>query len=377
MIDYYMHPTFYDTSNADRDLGALGIRCPPLADYLPRLVDLDEGAPRDRIGRDGVTMRAVRFHATGEPGVLCLEAAPEPSPGEGEALVAVRYAGVNFLDTYLRSGLYAPGPLPAIAGKEGMGVVAALGPGVERLAVGDRVAFFEAAGSYAERVVLPADRLLRLPPGLSDEASAALPLQGMTADYLVRTIAAAAKGTTILVHAAAGGVGRLAVQLAKAARATVFGTCSTEEKATIARDAGCDEVFIYTRVDFADETLRATGGRGCDAVLDSVGRATFAGSVRATAVRGTLVLFGQSSGMVEPFSPRKVLGSRTLVSATLGDYVRDRGELALRWRRVSDDVAEGRMKLAIDRILPLGEAAEAHRLLESRATSGKLLLRVD
>ena len=322
-------------------------------------------------------MRAVRFHSTGGPEVLTVDEIDSPEPGPGEARVAVRFAGVNFLDIYLRSGLYSPGPLPAIAGKEGMGVVDALGPGVTGLAFGDRVAFFEAPGGYAAKVVLPADRLLPLPRSISDEAGAALPLQGMTADYLVRTIAAAGPGKTILVHAAAGGVGRLAVQLSKVTGATVFGTCSTEAKAAIAREAGCDEVFLYTRVDFAEEALRATAGLGCDAVLDSVGRDTFAGSVKATRVRGTVVVYGQSSGMIEPFSPRAVLGSRTLVSATLFDYVREPAELAERWTRITNDLSTGRLRLAIDRVLPLAEAAEAHRLLASRATSGKLLLAID
>ena len=209
---------------------------------------------------------------------------------------------------------------------------------------------------------------------MSDTDAAALPLQGMTADYLVRSIAAAAPGKTLLVHAAAGGVGRLAVQLAKALGATVFGTCSSAEKERIVLAAGADRVFRYTEVDFAEAALAATGGRGVDLVLDSVGRDTFARSVRATRVRGTVVVFGQSSGKIEPFSPRDVLGSRSLVSASLFDYVRDDAELHERWRRLGDDVAEGRLRVAIDRVLPLAEAAEAHRLLESRATSGKLLL---
>ncbi len=321
-------------------------------------------------------MRAIRFHANGGPEVLRLDEIAEPLPAPGEARVAVRVAGVNFLDTYLRSGLYDAGPLPAIAGKEGMGVVDALGEGVDGLKIGDRVAFFEARGGYAEKIVLPFERLLPLPDSIGDADGAALPLQGLTADYLVRTIAAVTPGSTILVHAAAGGLGRLAVQLAKAAGARVFGTCSTEAKAKVAREAGCDDVFLYGRVDFAREALAATGGRGCDVVLDSVGRDTFAGSVRATRVRGTIVLFGQSSGMIEPFSPRAVLGSRTLVSATLFDYARENGELGERWRRITADVAAGRMRLAIDRVLPLAGAAEAHRLLESRATTGKLLLSI-
>lgn len=321
-------------------------------------------------------MRAVRFHRTGDPDVLTLDRIPVPEPGSGEARVAVRFAGVNFIDLYLRSGLYDPGALPAIAGKEGMGVVETVGPGVEEVAAGDRVTFFEARGSYADQIVLPTARLLPVPAAMSDEAAAALPLQGMTADYLVRDIAEATTGTTILVHAAAGGVGRLAVQLAKAAGAIVYGTCSTEKKAAIARDAGCDEVFLYSRVDFVSEALRVTAGRGCDVVLDSVGRDTFAGSVRATRVRGKVVLFGQSSGKIEPLSPRDVLGSRTLVTATLFDYARERAELLSRWRRVGRDLAEGRLRLAVDRVLPLTAAAEAHRSLAARASSGKLLLAV-
>ena len=320
------------------------------------------------------TMRAVRIREKGGPDKLLLEEGPLPEPGPGEARVALRFAGVNFIDVYLRTGLYDPGPLPAPLGREGMGVVEALGPGVHDLAIGDRVAFCDGRSAYAERTVRPAERLVRVPEAIGDADAAALPLQGMTADYLVRTIAAAAPGKTILVHAAAGGVGRLAVQLAKSAGATVFGTCSTSEKERIARQAGADQVFRYTEVDFAAAALEATGGRGVDVVLDSVGRDTFAKSVRATRSRGTVVVFGQSSGKIEPFSPRDVLGSRTLVSATLFDYVREPAELRERWRRLVDDLAEGRLRLAIDRTLPLAEAAEAHRLLESRVTSGKLLL---
>jgi NADPH2:quinone reductase len=198
----------------------------------------------------------------------------------------------------------------------------------------------------------------------------------MTAHYLVRTIAAVKPGDTLLVHAAAGGVGLLATQLAKRAGATVLGTCSTRAKADAARAAGCDLPILYGEVDFAEAALAATGGRGVDVVLDSVGRATFAGSVRATRVRGTVVCFGQSSGMIEPFSPRPVLGSRTLVSATLRDYVRTRAELLDRWSDVAGLAAAGELRVAIDRIHPLAEAAEAHRRLESRATSGKLLLAI-
>ncbi|MGH7337221.1 MAG: quinone oxidoreductase family protein [Myxococcota bacterium] len=319
-------------------------------------------------------VRAIRIHGTGGPEVLRLDEIEAPAPQAGELRVRVAFAGVNFLDVYHRSGLYPPGPLPARIGKEGAGEIVELGAGVERFAVGERVAFFDVAGGYAEEVIVPAARALALPAGLSLDRAAALPLQGMTADYLVRTLGRVAPGDVVLVHAAAGGVGRLAVQMAKSAGATVFGTCSTAEKEAIARGAGCDHPIRYTDVDFADEVLRRTDGRGADLVLDSVGRATFAGSVRATRVRGTLVLFGQSSGMIEPFSPRAVLGSRTLVTATLFDYARERGELVERWERVVADFDAGRITLAVDSVFPLERAADAHRRLESRASAGKILL---
>jgi NADPH2:quinone reductase len=319
-------------------------------------------------------VRAIRFHESGGPEVLRHDDVPPPVPGPGQLAVALAFAGVNFIDTYLRSGLYDAGPLPAIAGREGAGTVAAVGPGVDPARVGERVAFFDAAGSYAERVVLPAARALPVPAELPLEHAAALPLQGMTADYLVRTIGGVGPGQVVLVHAAAGGVGLLAVQLAKAAGATVVGTCSTAAKERAARAAGCDHVVRYTETDFAAEVARLTGGRGCDLVLDGVGQATFRGSVSSTRVRGTLVVYGQSSGVIEPFSPRPVLGSRTLVSASLFDYARDPGELAERWARVAGAAARGELALTIDTVLPLADAAEAHRRLESRRTSGKLLL---
>jgi NADPH2:quinone reductase len=321
-------------------------------------------------------VRAIRFHAPGGPEVLRLDEVAAPLPAVGEIRVAVEYAGVNFIDCYLRGGLYDAGPLPAGLGKEGAGVVDAVGEGVDEIAVGDRVAFCEARTAYAELVTLPAARAVPVPATMSWESAAALPLQGMTADYLVRDIGRVKPGDVVLIHAAAGGVGRLATQLAKRAGATVLGTCSTPAKAALARAAGCDEAILYTEVDFADAVLAATAGRGADLVLDSVGRATFAGSVRATRVRGTLVCFGQSSGMIDPFSPRPVLGSRTLVTATLFDYVRRREELLERWRRVAALAAAGELDVAVDAVLPLADAAEAHRRLEARATSGKLLLAV-
>jgi NADPH:quinone reductase len=325
-------------------------------------------------------MRAIQFHSKGGPEVLQLDEVPLPSPGPGEIRIALRFAGVNFIDTYFRNGLYDPGPLPARVGKEGAGVVTAVGvgvgDGVGAPRVGDRVAFWDADGSYADEVLLPAARALALPAELSFEIGAALPLQGMTAHYLVHGIRPVSPGDTVLIHAAAGGVGLLATQLAKRAGAYVFGTCSTPEKAALARAAGCDEVILYTETDFAAAVLASTSGRGVDLTIDGVGRTTFLDSVRATRVRGTVVVFGQSSGMIEPFSPRKVLGSRSLASATLFDYARTPEELALRSGFVFDLAVRGELDVRIDSRFPLPQAADAHRRLESRATAGKLLIEI-
>lgn len=321
-------------------------------------------------------MRAIRFHTQGGPEVLQLDEIPVLFPGPGEVRIALRFAGVNFIDTYFRSGLYDAGPLPARVGKEGAGVVTAVGDGVSSPFVGDRVAFWSATGSYADEVVLPAAQALPLPAGLSFELGAALPLQGMTAHYLVHGIRPVTPGDTVLIHAAAGGVGLLACQLAKRAGARVFGTCSTPAKAALARAAGCDEVILYTETSFPEAVLAATGGTGVDLTIDGVGQTTFLDSVRATRVRGTVVVFGQSSGMIAPFSPRPVLGSRTLVSASLFDYARTPEELALRSRFVFDLAAAGDLDVRIDSRFPLAEAADAHRRLESRATAGKLLIAI-
>jgi NADPH2:quinone reductase len=320
-------------------------------------------------------MKAIRIHEHGGTEVLRLEQVPLPEPGEGEARVRVRFAGVNFIDVYRRTGFYpVPGGLPAIPGSEASGVVEALGPGVSGIAEGDRVGFWDAPGAYAEAVVHRADRLLPLPAGLGFEAGAALPLQGMTAHYLTRTIRPLGPGDTVLIHAAAGGVGLLAVQMAKLAGATVIGTCSTEEKAERARAAGADHVILYRYVDFVAEARELTGGEGVDLAIDGVGRATFEGSVAATRIRGHVILFGQASGEPEPIRPRKLLGSRTLTCASLYDYSRDRAEMLARAGEVFGWHAEGRLAVRIDCVLPLAEAAEAHRLLEGRETSGKVLL---
>ena len=321
-------------------------------------------------------MKAIRFHEHGGPEVLRLEEVPLPEPGKGEARVSVRFAGVNFIDVYRRTGYYpVPGALPAVPGGEGAGVVEAVGPGVTEVAEGSPVAFWDAAGAYAEAVVHRAERLLPLPEPVGFEAGAALPLQGMTANYLTHTIRPLGEGDTVLIHAAAGGVGHLAVQMAKLAGARVIGTCSTAEKAERAKAAGADHVIRYTQEDFVEEAKRLTGGAGVDLAIDGVGRATFEGSVAATRVRGHVILFGQASGEPEPIRPRKLLGSRTLTSASLFDYARDRAEMLERAERVFGWHAEGRLRVHVDRVLPLAEAGEAHRLLEGRQTLGKLLLR--
>lgn len=321
-------------------------------------------------------MRAIRFHRQGGAEVLQVDEIPVPSPGPGEVRIALRFAGVNFIDTYFRSGLYDAGALPARVGKEGSGVVTAVGEGVASPQIGGRVAFWDAAGSYADEVLLPAARALPLPEALSFELGAALPLQGMTAHYLVHGIRPVEPGDTVLIHAAAGGVGLLATQLARRAGARVFGTCSTPAKAALAREAGCDEVILYTETNFADAVLAGTAGRGVDLVIDGVGQTTFLDSVRATRVRGTLIVFGQSSGMIAPFSPRPVLASRTLVSASLFDYARTPEELAQRSSFVFGLAAAGDLAVRIDSRFPLAQASGAHRRLESRATAGKLLLAV-
>jgi NADPH2:quinone reductase len=319
-------------------------------------------------------MRAVRFHRTGGPEVLRVEDVPEPEPGPGEVRVRVRHVGVNFIDTYLRAGSYDPGTLPARAGKEGAGRVDAVGSGVRDLAAGDRVAFFDAPGTYAEAVVIPAARAIPVPLDLADRQAAALPLQGLTARYLTHEIRPLATGDTVLIHAAAGGVGHLAVQMAKLAGAVVLATCSTEEKASRASDLGADHVIRYDRVDFADEVLEITGGRGVDVAIDGVGKATFVDTVRATRIRGHVIFFGQSSGPPDPVQPRKLLGSRTLTTASLFDYTRTRADLLALSEPVMRAAAEGSLTAWIDRVLPLEEAARAHELLEGRHTMGKVLL---
>jgi NADPH2:quinone reductase len=321
-------------------------------------------------------MKAIRIHQLGGPEVLAYEDVPEPQPGEGQALVRVEAAGVNYIDVYFRTGLYKGPSLPFTPGQEAGGTVAAAGPGVTGVAVGDRVAYTGVHGAYAELAAVPADRLIKLPDGVSARQGAAAMLQGMTAHYLACSTYPLKPGDACLVHAAAGGVGQLLCQIAKLRGARVLGTASTEEKARLAREAGADEVILYTRQDFAAEARRLTGGRGVQVVYDGVGRDTFDKSLDSLARRGTLVLFGQASGPVPPFDPAilNTKGSLYLTRPSLGHYIAERGELMQRAADVLGWIAEGKLRLSIGLELPLAQAAEAHRALEGRRTTGKVLL---
>jgi NADPH2:quinone reductase len=320
-------------------------------------------------------MKAIRADAPGGPETLRLVDVPDPRPREGEALVRIEAAGVNFIDTYHRSGAYAA-RFPLIPGQEGAGPVVEIGAGVSEVRVGDRVAFASGSGTYAELVALPAARLVVVPDGVTTRQAAAVMLQGMTAQYLATSTYPLGPDDTCLVHAAAGGVGLLLCQFAKSRGARVFGTVSTEEKARRAREAGADQTIHYTTEDFVAETRRLTGGEGAQVVYDGVGRDTFEKSLDALAVRGTMVLFGQASGAVPPFDAQVLSrkGSLYLTRPTLAHYTRTREELLERATEVLGRVAAGKLSVRIFRELPLAEAAEAHRLLESRRTSGKLLL---
>jgi NADPH2:quinone reductase len=320
-------------------------------------------------------MKAIRVHEYGGPEALRYEDVERPEPGRGEALVRVEAIGVNFIDVYRRTGQY-PGSPPFTPGEEAAGVVEALGPDVEELRVGDRVAYSMVQGAYADYVVVPAAKLVKLPEGLDSRQAAALMLQGMTAHYLTHSTYPIQPGDTVLVHAAAGGAGLLTVQLAKRRGARVFGTVSTEAKAELARAAGADEVILYTQSDFEAEVKRLTDGRGLHAVYDSVGKTTFDKSLNCLRPRGYMVLFGQSSGAVPPVNPQilNVKGSLFLTRPTLGHYIATREELLWRAGDVLGWVASGELKVRVDSEFALAEATEAHRRLESRATSGKLLL---
>ncbi|HET6948671.1 MAG TPA: quinone oxidoreductase [bacterium] len=320
-------------------------------------------------------MKAVRIHETGDVRVLRVEEVPVPTPGQGQALVRLRAAGVNFLDIYHRTGLN-PLPLPAIPGSEGAGVIEAVGPGVTEVARGDRVAYSNVLGSYAEYSVAPAWRLVPIPDGLEFTQAAAAMLQGMTAQYLTHTTYPLKPGEWALVHAAAGGVGALLVQMAKRCGARVIATVSSEEKATIAAEAGADVCVIYTRADFVQEVKRVTEGQGVPVVYDSVGKDTFERGLDCLQLRGMMVLYGNASGLVPPVDPRILnsKGSLFLTRPSLHHYTHTRSELLARAGDVLSWVREGSLRLRIDRTYPLADVQAAHARLEGREALGKLLL---
>lgn len=319
-------------------------------------------------------MQAIQMLTTGSADVLKLRDLPMPSLSPGEALVRIEASGVNFIDTYFREGRY-PARLPYTLGQEAAGVVTALGPGVTGVKAGDRVAWCGIPGTYAEFAVAPASRLVQIPEAVTATQAAAAILQGMTAHYLSHSAYAIQNGDEVLIHAGAGGTGLLLIQMAKARGARVFTTVSTEAKAALVREAGADEVILYTHEDFAVKIkkLRRTG---LHAVYDSVGKTTFDKSLEVLRPRGTMVLFGGSSGAVPPFDLIKLslLGSLYITRPTLKDYIATRADLEARARDVFNSVADGTLKLRIEYTYPLAEAAQAHRDLESRRTTGKLIL---
>ncbi len=320
-------------------------------------------------------MLAVRVHQYGGPEVLQPEEVPQPVPGPGEARVKLEACGVNFIDIYKRLGQYK-GQLPFVEGEEGAGIVDAVGPGVADVKVGDRVAYTNQPGSYAEFVVVPTWRLVVVPEGVDTRQAAAVMLQGLTAHYLSHSTFPLQPGQTALIHAAAGGVGQLLVQMAKLRGARVLATTSTEEKANLARAAGADEVILYAQTDFQPEVKRLTGGRGVDVVYDSVGKTTFDQSLNCLRPRGYMVLFGQSSGPVPPLDPQilNAKGALFLTRPTLGYYIADRQELMQRVGDLFGWMAEGKLRVRIDKAFPLSQAADAQGYLAGRQSKGKVLL---
>jgi NADPH2:quinone reductase len=320
-------------------------------------------------------MKAIRVESHGGPEVLQLADLPDPSPGPGQLLVQVEAAGLNFIDTYHRTGLY-PVPLPFTLGLEGAGVVAGTGPEVTGFREGDRVAWTRVQGSDAEQVLVPVDQAVAIPEGVDTRSAAAVLLQGMTAHYLCTDTYRLGPGDSCLVHAAAGGVGLLLVQMAKEKGARVFGTVSTEEKAALAREAGADEVILYTHEDFLEAVQRLTDGGGVNVVYDSVGQATAEQSLDCLAPLGMMVFYGNSSGPAPPIDPLTLSqkGSIFLTRPVLFHYIADRASLEARASDVLGSVASGRLKVRIGRTFPLAETAEAHRALEGRKTTGKVLL---
>lgn len=320
-------------------------------------------------------MRAVRVREFGDASKLAMEDVPIPEPGPREVLVRVHAVGVNFVEIYQRKGLY-PLPLPFTLGGEFAGTVEAVGQDVAGVQIGEPVATASGAGGYAEYALAPAGRMVNIPDGMSFELAAATLLQGMTAHYLALTTYPLHSTDTALIHAAAGGVGQLLVQIAKRCGARVIGTVSTAEKAKLARQAGADEVILYTEADFEAETKRLTGGQGVEVVYDSVGQSTFMRSLNCLKPRGFMVLYGQASGPVEPLDPQILnqKGSLYLTRPSLGHYLLTQAELLQRSGDLFDWLSAGELQVRIDRTFPLEEAAAAHTYMEERRTKGKVLL---
>ena len=331
---------------------------------------------RDAMNSRGeIAMKAVRVYETGGAEKLVYEDAPDLSPGPGQVLVKIKAIGLNFIDVYYRTGLYKT-RLPFVPGTEAAGIVDKIGEGVTTVRAGDPVAYAGTIGAYAECALVNAAQLVQLPAEIDLQVAAAVMLQGMTAHYLTASAFPLKSGDTVLIHAAAGGVGLLLIQMAKRIGARVVGTVSTEEKAALARSAGADHVILYTETDFEQEVKKITGGVGVDVVYDSVGRTTFDKSLNSLRRRGMMVLFGQSSGPVPPFDPNMLnpKGSLYLTRPGLPHYTATREELLWRAGDVLKLVSTCDLKVKIDRIYPLREASQAHRALESRQTKGKVLL---
>lgn len=319
-------------------------------------------------------MKGVEIANYGGPEVLKIRELTIGKPGKGQALVRLEAAGVNFIDIYQRRGTY-PVNLPYVLGLEGAGVVESVGEGVKNVKPGDRVAFAHAPHSYAEQSLISTENLILLPSELSFEQGAAFPLQGMTAHYLLHEYRKIKPDDVVLIHAAAGGMGLLLVQWAKHLGARVIGTTSTEEKAQIAKEAGADEVIIYTKQDFPSEVKRLTADHGADLIIDGVAKTTFPGNLQAAALRGNIVIFGAASGPADPISPNVLMArSLTVSGGTLFNYLLSDKELKLRSEAVIEGLRQGWLKLRIDDVLPLEKANEAHRRLEDRKTTGKIIL---
>jgi len=319
-------------------------------------------------------MKAVQISQYGGPETLKVHDIQIAKPGKDQALVRIHAAGINFIDIYQRRGTY-PVKLPYVPGLEGAGVVEAVGADVKNVKPGDRVAYVHEPGSYAEQSLVKAEHLILLPPDLSFEQGAAFPLQGMTAHYLLHEFRKIKPNDVVLIHAAAGGMGLLLVQWAKHLQARVIGTVSTEEKAKIAKEAGADEIILYTKQNFVTEVKRLTNGSGAELIIDGVGKTTFAGNLEAAALRGNIVIFGAASGPAEPISPNMLMArSLTISGGSLFNYILNKEELMKRAKAVIEGIQQGWLKLRIDQAFPLEKAEEAHKKLEDRKTAGKVLL---